>query len=124
MSRPVSLVLGAIAITLFLALAWVGVTGAFRQFSTTNTTGQQLQSASQLTYGILSAVSVAAWFWARRWSRPSFVGFVLSLALAGGLAPVVWGESTVALGVLSGVASLLIAWGFVWLLRFSAHGGA
>jgi len=70
-SRTLSRVLLGIALLLFLALAWTGVSGAFHQFShTNNTLGQQV------------------------------------------------------LGALSGVASLLIAWGIVWLLRFSTRSGA
>ncbi len=53
-----------------------------------------------------------------------FIGWAASLALAAGLASVVWGETSVGLGVLAGVASLLIAWVMVWLLRFSARGAA
>lgn len=118
-------VLLAISILLFLALAWTGVTGAFQQFSQTNLTlGQLLQTAAQLVFGVMGVLSPVVWFWARRWSRPVFVAWAVSLGLAGGLAPVVWGGSTVGVGVLSGVASLLIGWGIVWLLRFSTRRAA
>lgn len=125
MSRTLSQVLAGIAILLFLALAWTGLTGAFQQFSQTNLTrGQQLQTAAQLAFGVLGVLGPAVWFWARQWSRSVFVAWAVSLGLAGGLAPVVWGGSTIGVGALSGVASFLIAWGIVWLLRFSTRRAA
>ena len=125
MSRTVSRLLSGISIVLFLALAWTGIPGGLDQFSQGKLTpGQQVQSVAQLAYGALSIFSPVVWFWARRWSGPVFIGWAASLALAAGLAAVVWGETSIGVGVLSGVVSLLIAWVMVWLLRFSARGAA
>ena len=125
MSRTVSRLLSGISIALFLALAWLGIRGGLDQFSQASLTrGQQVQSAAQLAYGALSLLSLVVWFWARRWSGPVFIGWAASLTLAGGLAAVVWGETSVGVGVLSGVATLLIAWVIVWLLRFSVSRAA
>jgi hypothetical protein len=33
----------------------------------------------------------------------------------------VWGDASLGVGFLSGVASLVVAWGIVWLLRFSSR---
>ena len=122
MKRIVGRATRVVAIILFAALAWTGVSGAFHQFShTDNTLGQQVQSAMQLAFGVLSILGPVTWFWARRWSRPVLIAWALSVALGGGLAPVVWGESSVLTGIVSGVASLLIAWEMVWLLRLSAR---
>jgi hypothetical protein len=123
MSDTIARVLAGIAILLFLFLAWMGLSGAFTQFSNeTLTTGQLLQTSMQLAFGVLSLVSLVTWFWARRWSRPVLIGWSLSLGLAGGLAPVVWGQSSVLSGVVAGVASVLVALGIIWLLRLSARG--
>jgi len=83
-----------------------------------------LKSVAQLVYGGLSLLSIAAWFGVRRWSNPVLIAWALSLGLAGGMAPVVWGDSGVAVGVVAGVASVLVAWGIIWLLRFSARRAA
>lgn len=52
-------------------------------------------------------------------------GMVLVLALVaaitGALAPVVWGGSSRAIGLLSGVASFVVALGIVWLLWIGAR---
>jgi hypothetical protein len=121
----VSRVLLGIAILLLLGLAYAGIDGGFDQLSQTDKTlGQQVQTVTQLAFGVLSIAVIAVWFWARQWSRPVLVAWAVSLGLAGGLAPVVWGEATIPIGILSGVASLLIAGGIVWLLRFGARGAA
>lgn len=105
-------------------MAWTGIPGGLDQFSQANLTwGQQVQSVAQLAYGALGLLSLVVWFWARRWSGSVFIGWAASLALAAGLAAVVWGGTSIGVGVLSGVASLLIAWVMVWLLRFSAREG-
>ena len=81
------------------------------------------RTVSRLLSGIF-LLSLVVWFWARRWSGPVFIGWAASLALAAGLAAVVWGGTSIGVGVLSGMASLLIAWVMVWLLRFSARRAA
>ncbi len=125
MSRTVSRLISGITVLLFLALAWTGIRGGLDQLSKLILTrGQQVQSVAQLAYGVLSLFSLVVWFWARRWSRPVFIGWAASLALAGGLAAVVWGVWSVGVGLLSGVASFLIAGVMVWLLRFSARRAA
>ena len=50
------------------------------------------------------------------------VGWTISVTLAGGLAPVVWGDSSLPIGLVAGVACLLVAWGIAWLLRVAARG--
>ncbi len=121
MKPIVARVLFVLTLLLLLGLAWIGISGGWSQLAQSPTPGRQIQSIAQLAYGLLSLVSLIVWFATRRWSWSVLVAWVLSVALAGGLAPVVWGESSVAVGVVSGMASGLIAAGVVWLLRFSAR---
>jgi hypothetical protein len=118
----------AIAILLLLALAYTGIAGGIDQFDQSThsqyTIGQIVQTVLQLVFGVLSLAVLAVWFWARQWSRAVFIAFVASVAWAAGLAPVVWGQSNVIIGIVSGVASALIAWGIVALLRLSARSAA
>jgi hypothetical protein len=60
---------------------------------------------------------VATTFGARRWSPISYAGWVVSVTLAAGLAAAVWGGTSMAVGVLSGVATLLIALAIIGLLH-------
>ncbi|HEX6809731.1 MAG TPA: hypothetical protein VF118_17215 [Gemmatimonadaceae bacterium] len=45
-------------------------------------------------------------------------------AMAGATAPVVWGRTSAAIGVVSGAASAAVALGIAWLLRVGAARGA
>jgi hypothetical protein len=81
-----------------------------------------LQSVLQLAYGVLGFSCVLTTFWGRRWGPPVQIGWALSVALAAGLASVVWGGTTVGIGLLSGGAALLIALAMLWLLRVGARG--
>jgi len=44
------------------------------------------------------------------------------VTVAAGLASIVWGGTSVAIGVLSGGAALLTGLGVIWLLRVGARG--
>jgi len=112
------------AILLFVGLAWTGISGGLNQLPQSPALGQKVQTVTQLAYSILSLVALAAWFWARRWSGLAFTAWEICLAVAAGLAAVVWGETTVVVGVLTGIASFVIGWGIAWLLRFSARRAA
>ena len=109
-----------IAVAILLALAYTGIAGGIDQFDQSShahyTIGQIVQTVLQLAYGVLSVACIVARFWVRRWSRPVLIAWAVSLSLAGGLAPVVWGHSGLAIGILAGVATLLIAWGIAALL--------
>ena len=112
-----------LAILLLLALAYTGIRGAIDQFSNAeNTPAQLLQTSTQLAFGVASLALIGSWFWRPQWSRAVSLAFVVALGLAGGLAPVVWAHQGIGIGVVSGVASALVAWGIVWLLRFGANG--
>ncbi len=58
--------------------------------------GQVMQSAAQVVYGVLSLLAVVTTFWQRRLRRPVLACWALGLTVAGGLAPVVWGDASLA----------------------------
>lgn len=76
----------------------------------------------QLAYGVLGLSCVLTTFWGRRWGPLIQIGWSLSVALAAGLASVVWGGTSLGIGLLSGGAALLIALAMLWLLRVGARG--
>jgi hypothetical protein len=112
----VSRVLLVIGVLLLLPLVWTGVSGAIEQYPGVHTTGQGFQTAAQLALGVSSALTILVTFWGRRWRLIVFAGFALSAMLAGGLAPVVWGQQGLTDGLLAGAASVLIAQLIIWLL--------
>jgi len=111
----------ALAILSLLPLAWSGFAGALSQLPDSHTLGQKFQTACQFAYACFALLSVATTFRARRWSSASYAAWAVSLTLAGGLAAVVWGDASVAVGLVSGLASLGIALGLIWLLRAGAR---
>ena len=123
MSVPpaVSRILLGIALLLLLVLAWTGVRGGLEQFPGAHTTGQRAQIIAQLAFGVFSLLSIVVLFSAPQWHGVAFGGFVLSLAMAGGLAPVVWAHQSAGTGSVSGAASLLVGWGIIGLLRTGAR---
>lgn len=109
------------AVAILLALAYTGITGGIDQLDQSShdhyTIGQIVQTVLQLVYGVLSAACIAVRFWAKRWTRPVVIAWAASLILAGALAPVVWGHSGLAIGMLSGAITLLVAWVITLLLK-------
>jgi len=127
-SRAVSRVLTGIAVAFLLFLAYTGIEGGIDQFNQSThgsyTGGQIVQTVFQLVFGVLSLAVVGTWFWKRSASRPVIIAWIVSLTVAGGLASVVWGGTSVWIGVISGAASALVAWAVALLLRVGARGAA
>jgi hypothetical protein len=116
MNPGVSKALHALGALLLLGLAYTGIAGGIQQYSESHTTGQWVQTNLQLVFGIFSILAVIAAFRASRWRRAVNVGFVASTTLAGGLAPIVWGEQGVLPGLAAGIAAALVCWLIVWLV--------
>lgn len=114
-------ILLTIAIVMLLALAWTGIRGGIDQLSGLHTTGQAIQTAFQLVYGVFAVLSIVTVFWAQRWNPAILVCWTIALAFAGGLGATAWGDTSALIGVISGLAAGLIGAGIAWLLRFGAH---
>jgi len=121
-SPTVRRVLLGIALLLLGGLAWTGLSGGINQLPQSTTVGEKAQTLTQFAYGLFALLSAATAFRGRRWARVVRAGWVVSLALAAGLASVVWGETSLAIGLLSGAAAGLIALGIVRLLHEGARG--
>ena len=122
MSPRLRLVFLAIAAILLLALAWTGVTGALGQLHDSQSSGQIAQTATQLAYSLFAVLCLVTTFWGRRWAATLLVCWTVSLAVSAGLASVVWGGTSLAIGFLSGAAAFLIAVAIGWLLRVGSRG--
>jgi hypothetical protein len=110
-----------VAIVLLLALAGTGIRGGIDQLSELHTTGQTVQTALQLVYGVFAILSVVTVFWAQRWNPAMLVSWTIALAFAGGLGATAWGDTSALIGVISGLAAGLVGAGIAWLLRIGAH---
>ena len=127
-SRPLTLpprvrqVLLAVVGLLLLWLAWTGLTQGVKQLPQSETVGQITQSVTQLAFGLFALLSLVTTFWGRRWNTLALVGWTISVALAAGFAAVVWGDTSLAKGLLTGAAALLVGLVTAWLLRVGARG--
>ncbi len=113
-------VLLIVAIVLLLALAWTGISGGISQLSESQTSGQMAQTMMQIAYGLFATLSVATTFWARRWNRLLLATWVVTTSSAAGLASVVWGGTSMLMGLFSGAGACLVALGIAWLLHTGA----
>ena len=106
---------------LLLWLAWIGLSGGLHQLSQSRTPGQMVQTLTQFGFGFFALLSLVTTFRAQRWNPLMLVSWVISLSLAAGLASVVWGGTSLLVGLVSGGAALLIGLGIAWLLRVVAN---
>ncbi len=109
-----------------LGLTWSGVNGGVDQWGQSRTPGQLAQTLMQFAFALFALLSLVTMIWCRRWNRLMGMGLTVSLGLAGGLASVFWGGTSVAVGVVGALASALIGFGIAWLARVAAwrRGGA
>jgi hypothetical protein len=87
----------AVAFLLLLGLTWTGIHGGLDQLPQAQSTGERAQTFAQFAYGALGLLCVLTTFWGRRWRPVVQACWALSVALAAGLASVVWGGTSPAL---------------------------
>jgi hypothetical protein len=100
-----------------LGIAWSGVSAGVNQWNESRTTGQVAQTLTQFAFALFALQSLVTMFRGRRWSRVMGVGLAVSLGLAGGLASVVWGGTSVPIGIIAALASAAVGLLMMWLAR-------
>jgi hypothetical protein len=113
--------------TVFLiALAWGALSGGLRQLPRIRTVSQRIETAVQLSCGLLSLLIVVMCFRWRRWNSAVRSGWAISVATAAGLSSFVWGPPMPLIALLFAVGTLLVALAVIWALRtaLSADQGA
>ena len=106
---------------ILLWLAWTGLVGGVHQISQSDTPGKIAQTLAQFAFGLFALLSLVTSFWARRWNVSMLAGWTISVALAAGLASVVWGGTSVSVGILTGAGALIVALAIAWLFRVAAR---
>ena len=115
--RRVSSVLVAL---ILLGLGWSGVNGGVDQWGQSRTPGQVAQTLTQFAFALFALLSLVTMIWGRRWNRVMGVGLTVSLGLAAGLASVVWGGTSVPIGIIAALAAAAIGLGIARLARVAA----
>ena len=122
MNVKVKRTLLGVAVFLLLALTWLGVKGGIEQWPQSSSLGQKVQSSAQFAYGILSLLAVASVVQRGRFARVVRILWLAALTIAGGLAPVVWGDAALGAGLVAGFASFAVGLLVLWLLSISTRG--
>jgi hypothetical protein len=118
--RRVSFVVVALVL---LGLGWSGVNGGVDQWGQSRTPGQVAQTLTQFAFGLFALLSLVTMLWGRRWNRVMGAALTVSLGLAAGLASVVWGGTSVPIGIIAALASAAIGLGIMWLARVAISRG-
>ena len=111
-----------LAVLLLLVLAWFGLQGGIQQSSELQSLAQRIQTAAQFAYGLFGLLTVASIFRTGRFARVVQVSWLVTITVAAGMAPVVWGGATLGAGLVAGLAALLFGLLILWLLRAGARG--
>ena len=112
----------AVIALLLLWLTWTGLSQGLKQLPQSQTLGQLAQTITQFAFGLFALLSLVTTFWGARWNTLMLAGWTLSVTLAAGLASVVWGGTSLVVGLLAGGGALLVGLGIAWLLRLGARG--
>ena len=110
--------LALVAVAGILGLAWAAIPTSLNQLPQRNTVSQSLQVYTSLIFGFFGILVVLMAFMWRQKAWIAEVVFVASGAVTAGMASVVWGRTSMVLGVVSFVTAGLITAILVWLLRF------
>ena len=111
----------AIAILLMLGLGWIGASGGATQMAEVETVGQAVQTVAQFAFGLLAVLAALTLYWARRLRALFLRCWEVSVAVAGGMAPVVWGDTSVVIGLIATAAAFLVAWVITCLVRIGSR---
>lgn len=112
-----SVLAGALAV--LAVVVWGTLAGALRQLSRSHTLGTRIETAVQLMGSLLSVLVMATCFWQRRWAHPLRMAWAVSLAITSGLSALVWGPPMFGVALLFAAATLLVALGFIRVLRWA-----
>lgn len=86
-----------------------------------DTPGMQLATVTQLMYGGFALAALVGLVAKRSWTIRHLFGWALSASITAGLAPVVYAQQPVLIGVLSGAAAALLLFLLVWAWRRTAR---
>jgi hypothetical protein len=120
MNRTVSNVLRGFGALLLVVLAFTGISGGIQQLDSMHTTEQQIQTVLQFVFGVFSILALMVAFRASRFRRVAFLGFIISLTLAAGLAVTAWGGLGLGAALAAYASTAVIAYIIVWLVRAGA----
>jgi len=114
--RTVRTILTVMLTLLLLASAYLGLTGGIPLVREAHTATQSLATGTELLYGVAALGVLVALAGGYRWTLRALTVWALAVTATSGLAPVVWGNTPVMTGVVSGAGVgavlALLLWGW------------
>ena len=108
------LILALLLLAVFVVLGLYNGVGEWQDAATSL---QQWAAISEITYGVLAAAAIPMLLGKWRGIRSVLRTWAAAVAVAGGVAPVAWGDASVTTGVASGLLAGVIALGVLWIVR-------
>ena len=105
------------AIALLVALSILVLQSAIEELREATTLGQRADVAAQFGYALAGLLAAAALLGRRAWARGALWLWAGLVVLTGGMAPVVWGEAGLIVGLVAALACAGIAASVFWLAR-------
>ena len=106
-----------------IAGIWFGLKEGYDSWTGVSSTGQRIAGGAQLLYGVAAVAALWGLLARARWTPFAFAVCSAAVTITAALAPVVWGESSWTIGLISGFSTLIIAllitWGGLAHLRSS-----
>lgn len=101
-------------LAVLLFFAYNGLVEGSNAIRTMRTPGEKLATATQLAYGVLAVLALAS-----VWLRPAgttrlLVAWAVPLVVTGTLAPMVYGDRGLGIGLLGGLVALLLSGLTIW----------
>ena len=121
-AHPLRRIMLGVAVLCLLVLAWNGLIGGLHQLPQAQTTGQKVQTITQLAYGVLSLLGIVTTFRGPRWNPVVLASWAVSVTAAAGFATVAWGGASLITGMAAAGAAFLIAAAIIWMLRVGTQG--
>jgi len=103
------------ALVLLVAISVLGLQSAVDALDSAETLGQQTAVAAQFGYALTGLLAAGALLGQRSWASRPLWAWAALVTLTGGMAPVVWAEAGMGVGLLAGAACAAIAALVVWL---------
>jgi hypothetical protein len=114
-------ILLGLVLAMWLFMAWSGISGGMNQISQADTVTKRAQTVMQFAFGVFAVLTMATMFRVRSFAPFARAGWIITVTLAAGLAPVVWGGTGWATGVVAGMVGLGIAALLLWFLRLTTR---
>lgn len=102
-------------VLLLLFTGVAGVRNGFYEYREAVTGGQRFATASEIAYGAVSWVALAALLTKRRWARALLIAWAALVTITASVAAIAWGGASAAAAAAGGISVAAVCGLAVWL---------